>query len=305
MLILLGVYSAKLPWFGREGMNFLSKFVLDIAIPLYLFYNVTRTYSHPRELLPLLYNLCYPVTITLIGMFIGFLMTRLLGIKPPQRGIFINAVSLSNVVVMGMPVVVSLFGNEVIPAAMVYYTSNTVMYWIVGVWLLRLDVGGGKKMGAWKTIRTVLLSRPLIGFMCGVAWVIFNEPLPAFASRTLGMLSSAVTPLAMIFIGSVIRHSDFRKISHLRELAFIIGYRLFAVPVITAMLCRAFPIDLTMKKVFFILANMPAMAQLPIMAKEVEGDYELASMATAMTTAISMAAVPFYVFALEYFQFLG
>ena len=302
ILIVIGFVCAKQPWFGPKGMDFLTKFNLDIAIPLYLFYSVTRTYSRPSAILELVRNVQYPAILILFGMVVGFVICLFLGIRAPQRSVFINAVSLSNVVVMGLPVVASLFGERVLPIAMVYYACNSLLYWTVGVWLLRRDAGRGGSIGVWGTIKTVFLSRPLLGLMAGVAWVCLGLSLPQFAVKSLGMISSAVTPLAMVFIGSVIRYADFRNIGNSRLLAFIVGYRLLIVPLVAGALCSLFPVSVAMKKVFFILSNMPSMAQLPIMSKEVGGDYELASLTTAVTTALSMIAVPVYVFLMNYYS---
>lgn len=304
-LILLGIYVATLPWFGREGMNILSKLNLEIFIPIFMFYNVYRTYQNPRDLLELLYNIQYPFVIVLSSIAIGTLMAKLLRIKSPQRSIFINAVSFSNTVVMGMPVISSLYGEETLPVTMMFYASNTILYWTVGVWLLRRDVGSKSSLGVWRTVKVIVGSKPMLGFLLGIAAVIVQLPVPDFIIRPMSHIATSVTPLAMMFIGSVLRFADYGKIAHLKELLIIVGYRLLAVPVVTGVICMLLPVPTVMKHVFFIIANMPAMAQLPIMAKEVGSDYELASMITALTTACSMAAVPIYIAVMSSTKFLG
>lgn len=302
LMALMGFSCAKMPWFGRRGLNFLSKFTLGIAIPLYLFSNVTRVYSERSQLIALFYNLQYPVALAIVSVTLSALAAKALGIKPPQRGVFINATSFSNIVVMGMPVVVSLFGEQVLPVLMIFYACNTISYWTLGVWLLRREAEDRQPLGVWGTIKEVLSNRPLQGFLLGIAWVCFETPLPDFLNKTLISVGNSVTMLAMMFIGSVIRFADFSSISRFRELLYLLGYRYLFVPVFTGFFCWMLPVDPEMKQVFFILSNMPAMAQLPIMAKEVGSDYELASMATALTTAICMAAVPLYILLMEYTQ---
>ena len=307
IIICLGYASAKLPWFGRTGMDFLSKFNIDIIIPIYMFYNVIRTYPNRDSLLDLWVNVRYPFIVIFCTITVGAIMAKILRFQPPQRGVFINAVSLSNVVVMGLPVTESLFkdtGLAILPIGMIYYAANTMIYWTVGIWLLRRDVGGTKGMGVVKTVKTVFMSRPLLGFIFGILWVMLDIQLPEFVLTPMAMISRCVTTLAMLFIGCVIRFTDFQVIRESRELKLIVLYRLLFVPLASGLICSLMPIDPTYRKVFFILSNMPAMAQLPIMAKEVNSDYKLASMATAMTTAVSMAAVPFYITIMESLKFL-
>jgi Predicted permeases len=302
IMALIGFSCAKLPWFGRRGLNFLSKFTIGIAIPLYLFSNVTRVYSHRSELIGLFYDLRYPVILVVISVVLSSIAAKLLDIKPPQRGVFINATSFSNIVVMGMPVVVSLFGEEVLPILMIFYACNTISYWTLGVWLLRREAEDRMPLGVWGTIKEVLSNRPLQGFLLGLLWIFFELPIPGFINKTLIGIGNSVTLLAMMFIGSVIRFADFSSISRFRELILLLGYRYLLVPLFSGFFCWMLPVDSVMKQVFFILSNMPAMAQLPIMAKEVRSDYELASMATALTTAICMVAIPVYIMIMEYTQ---
>ncbi|MCC8108945.1 MAG: hypothetical protein LIQ30_07870, partial [Planctomycetes bacterium] len=99
--------------------------------------------------------------------------------------------------------------------------------------------------------------------------------------------------------------ADIKAPGKLRHLGFVLLYRYLFVPALTALLCRWLVADATMRKVFFLLCNMPAMAQLPIVAKDVGSDYESASMIAAAATACSMAAVPIYMFLIEYGGILG
>lgn len=305
VLICTGFCFAKMPWCGRSGMNFLSKLNMDIAIPPYLFYTVVRSYATPGELLQLFYDLRFPFILTAAGIAVAIPAAAILKVRPPQRGVFINGVTLSNTVLMGMPVVLSLFGDISLPAVMIFYSANTIVFWTVGVWFLRRDIhteGGQGIVGALKQIAS---SRPLIAFLLAVAWVALGLPMPDVAGNVFAMFGRVVTPVSMLFIGCVIRFSDFASPPHLRELLCLLGYRYAVVPPLTGVLCWLLPMDPMMKKVFFLLCNMPAMAQLPIVAKEVGSDYETASMATAATTALSMAAVPFYLYVMDSTGFLG
>jgi Predicted permeases len=304
-MICVGFFFAPSKWFGKAGMSFMSSFCLNLAIPFYMFYNVVRAYSRPSELFELFFNLQYPFIIILSGMAIGAVMAAILHIRPPRRGVFINAISLSNTVIMGMPVVASLYGEQILPVTMIFYAANTTLYWTVGVWIIRRETGAKSGKGIFGTLKAVFGTPPMFGFLCGLAWVMLKLPIPMFATRTLGMISACVTPLAMMFIGSVIRFAEFRHIAHWRDMLIAVGYRCLAVPFVTAGICSLLPVAPVVKQVFFILSNMPAMAQLPIVAREVGSDYEYASMVTAITTTISMAMVPVYVFILNYTKFLG
>ena len=136
--------------------------------------------------------------------------------------------------------------------------------------------------------------------MIGILWVLLGIPVPGVMAETMAAISGGVTMLTMLFIGAVIRFADFRNIGKVRSLRVLLPYKYLVTPVLAGFLCWLLPMPLLMKQVFFVQSNMPAMAQLPIMAKEVGTDYEFASITTAVTTTISMATVPLYIFLMEY-----
>ena len=302
LLIMIGIgfAIAKQPWFGRPGMNFLSKFNMGILLPIYMVSNVTRMYKHPRELLELALNLPYPVIVIGGGLALAAFLVIPLKIRPPQRGVFINGVALSNTVVMGLPVTLSLFGERVLPVVMIYYACNTLIWWTIGVSLLRREAPERVKLGTLATLKEAITTPPLMGFLIGILWVLVGIPMPKFLAEAMWAIGGSVTLVSMVFIGSVIRFADFRNVGKDRNLRILLPYKYFLAPLLAGFLCWLLPMPVLMKQVFFIQANMPSMAQLPIMAKEVGTDYEFASLTTAMTTTISMLTVPFYIFLMDY-----
>ena len=91
----------------------------------------------------------------------------------------------------------------------------------------------------------------------------------------------------------------------MRDLRVLLPYKYLFSPVLAACVCWLLPVTPFMKQVFFIQASMPAMAQLPIMAKELDSDYEFASVVTALTTTISILTVPLYIFLMEHTGIFG
>ena len=63
-LIASGFYFAGKPWFGKQGMDFLSKFTVEATIPFYMFYNIYKDVGTRESLISLVSKL--PVTFGLI-----------------------------------------------------------------------------------------------------------------------------------------------------------------------------------------------------------------------------------------------
>ena len=51
ILIGMGFYFAGKKWFGKNGMDFLSKFTVEATLPFYMFYNIYRDLESRERLL--------------------------------------------------------------------------------------------------------------------------------------------------------------------------------------------------------------------------------------------------------------
>ena len=142
VLILLGVWLYHQPWFGKAGGNLFSKFAVRIAIPCYMFHNIITTCENREKFAGMVRSVPVPFFIIVVSFLLGLVLARVFRIDPTRRAVFINAISFSNIVIMGFPVIESLFGPEAIQYGMVFYLANTVLFWTLGAWMLRR--GGGQ-----------------------------------------------------------------------------------------------------------------------------------------------------------------
>ncbi|MCI8622059.1 MAG: AEC family transporter [Provencibacterium sp.] len=304
LLIAVGFYITGKPWFKEHGSDIFSKYSVRVAIPCYMVYNVVTTCEDTGKLLDLVKNIPIPFLTILLSALFGFLLAKVFHISPQRRGVFINAIAFSNTVIIGFPVITALFGDKATADGMIYYMANTILFWTLGTYLLRQDAGEKGRLISLDNLKKVL-SPPLTGFLIGVVLVVTGISLPDFIFSPLSMIKSTTTPIAMIFIGSIIRKTDFKKVQFTKDLLVVLLVRLLFSPVFMAAICMLLPVDTQMKRVFFILATMPAMTQLGIMAKESNSDYEFASILITLTTTISMVALPIYSFILVQFNLFG
>lgn len=302
LLILIGVgwWLAGRTWFGTAGASLFSKYTVNVAVPCFMFYNMVDVCGTREKLLSLLAGLPFPVLIVWCSFALGVLLAHLLKVEPRRKGVFLNVVTFSNVVFVGMPVISALFGDEGLPYAMIYYLANTLFFWSGGVWLLRRYGDGFSGASPAQTLRGIF-SPPIVGMLLGVAAVLLGLQMPDFLYRPIVMLKNTATPIAMLFIGSVIRSTGAEAVEHVRELAAVLVVRFLLTPLLVAALASVFHLDLMMLEVFVLLSAMPAMTQLGVMAKESGSDYGFAALLITLTTAVSMVIIPLYMALMEHF----
>jgi predicted permease len=148
LLILIGVgyVVAGQSWYPETGTSFLSKLSMRVAIPCHMFTSTIMTIKTPEALGSLVRNLPIPYLTIGSSLLLGLVLTRILKIDPRRRGVFINAISFTNTVLVGFVVVETIFGADAMPDAMVYYFGNTTLFWTVGVAMLRLDAEKAREL---------------------------------------------------------------------------------------------------------------------------------------------------------------
>lgn len=301
-LIVIGFCFAGKQWFGKPGTDFLSKFTVEATLPFYMFYNIYNDIGSREALLALIFKL--PVTFVLILLCIGLaaLTGVILRVEPGRRNTFAAAAGFPNVVFIGFPVIQALWGDGITSVGVIYYISSTILFWTIGIWLLQRD-GKAKSAGnggLFSNLR-MLVSPPIVGMVLGMAAIFIGLRLPDFVLRPLSMISQVTSPLSLVFIGSVIRSMDFKTMRLGRDLFAALAMRFVIVPAACVVFLNLMPITSEMRQVFFMLSTMPAMAQMGIMARQYDSDYEFACTVITVTTIISMLTIPVFMFIMQHF----
>lgn len=301
ILIAVGYLVSGQSWFGREGGAFLSKLVAKVTLPCFLANNIYTSFQAPGDLLEVVGNLPLPFLLLAVLLTIGVVICHAARIQKSRRGVFINAFTFGNSVLVGFPVTLALLGKEALPYAMVYYMANTMTFWSIGIFLLRRDGGEHARFFSLDSLRKMVASPPILALIAGIALVLLDVTLPTVLASPLSSLGAATSPLAMIFIGHVIRQADLRSLALSRELVLVLVSRFLLSPLTAALVCLLLPMGNMMRRVVLVMSVMPAMTQLSIMAKESGSDYEYASLLVAVTSIISMCILPVFAVILDAF----
>ena len=217
-------------------------------------------------------------------------MVKILKVKPGRRGTFINTVVNANTIFIGLPLNIALFGNESLPYFLVYYITNTVSTWAFGVILIENDnpeKNKTKRGFNWKK----LLPPPLLGFLVALVFLIFKIPVPEFLHSAITYIGNIVTPLSLIYIGIVLSNAGLKSIHFDKDTIFALFGRFIMSPcIMVVLIILGAKISGTMpaleSKTYIIQASAPALAVLPILANESNGDVKYATNVVTTSTVL-------------------
>lgn len=292
-LIVLGYFLQVKGWFHDDFGNDLSKLIMNVAMPVSIFVSVLK-YLTLEKLISLSGGLVYTFVAFALGYIVAFLSVKVFKVAPGRRGTVINTFVNANTIFIGLPLNIALFGDDALAYFLIYYITNTISTWTLGVFLMTSDSKSGKKKQEshfdWKK----LLPAPLLGFIVSVVFLVINIPLPSFVSSTLGYVGGLTTPLSLVYIGIVLAKAGIKTIRFDKDSIVALVGRFIVAPVLMfAVLKLMAPGMVTAEyQTFMIQSATPALAVLPILANQGDGDVEFSTNIVTLSTVLFVIVIP-------------
>ena len=322
MVIGTGMYLTFKNKLNDQNSSLISHLVVKVALPGTIISKLFDSFTS-ESMRECLRGLIVPVLSILIILGIGAVLAKALKLKTNRQGVFNCMFAFSNTVFIGVPVSTALFGDAVLPYTLMYYFANTAIFWTLGVMLLRRD-GGVKSEGDFKALPgylvkkvSALVSRqpapqnkgaeaawgmvkkavplPLVVFFVSMILVLMGVKLPKSVMSAAKYIGNMVTPLSLFFIGIVITRMIRKKSFRWEKgyLMLLVG-RFILSPIAVFLLAKLFGLPDLMTKVLIVQSGMPVMSQTPIVAGSMGSDEEYGAGGVALSTLISLIAIPVY-----------
>jgi len=177
LMISIGYVLSLKGWFSQETPALFSRLVVKVSLPALMISNLLTTFDR-RTLLEAGIGLVLPMFVIIFLFGIGRLLSGVLKVPSDRRGVFLSLFAFSNTIFIGLPVNVALFGEQSVSFVLLYYISNTVLFWTMGVNRIRLDGQSDYKSASVRQTIKNFLSPPLMAFIIAVVLLclVWNFP---------------------------------------------------------------------------------------------------------------------------------
>lgn len=257
-----------------NGMVFKTFFSVN------LFYNVYTT-NIRETLYPAFILFAVGALVTIYGLAFFLVCRSVPG--PKQRGAMIQAVYRSNFVLMGIPLVGNIFGEENIAMTSMMIAIIVPIYNMLAVFTLETFRGGAFKL--LHVLGSVLRNPMIVGAIVGLVFLLLGIKLPKPLLKPLGQMTAMTSPLALIIMGASFRFSSVRENPH--YLAAVVLSRLVIVP--AAVFAAAIYLGFRGQEIVTLLAifGTPCAVAGFSMAQIMDSDADLAGNCVVFTSALS------------------
>lgn len=292
-IIVLGYILQVKGWFGDAFGPNLSRLIMNVALPASIFVSVMK-YLTLDKLISLSGGLLYTFVAFILGYIVAYIAVVVFKVRPGRRGTMINTFVNANTIFIGLPLNVALFGEQALPYFLIYYITNTISTWTLGVYLMTSDSKSGQSKKTSKFDWKKLLPAPLVGFLVALLFLILRISIPDFATNTLTYVGNIVTPLSLIYIGIVLAKAGLNTITFDKDTIVTLVGRFILAPLIMLLVLKfCAPNMVTAEfKTFMIQSATPALAVLPILANQGKGDVEFSTNVVTLSTVLFIVVIP-------------
>lgn len=293
LLIVVGYIVGKTNIITESGQKELSNFVLRVTMPATIILALQLEYTKDRFntalRIMLLVSLAY-VFMIILSRFIS----KIYKVSEAQRDVIEIASLLPNTSFMGFPIVLSILGKEALFFAVLGAgLTFEVVAWTYGTYVIGRRTGADFKENI---IKKIFLSPGILAIIIGFVLFIFSITIPEPLNATMGLLSQATSPLAMIVVGILLSRSNIKECLTSGKLYIISIFKLLVFPLLIFTVLKV--LGFTGMEIIIptVMLSMPTAAYVAMFSANVGNDANLASQIVFISSLLSLVTIPLMVF---------
>jgi predicted permease len=229
-----------------------------------------------------------PLIIGLTVVFAFGVYACVLRRAPARRGVLAQGAHRSNMVFMGLPIVAYAYGDAVLGQAAVLIGIMVVVYNLLGILLLVLPHQSlsYRHPAVWRGTAAKILRNPLIlSSGAGIVLSLLGLGLPLALDRALDLVGRTALPLALVAVGAGLDFGRLRAETGVTAVVAVLKLVVYPGLVWLGLRWLGFTgVELAVP--VLILASPTAVVSY-IMAREMDGDAQLAGAIVIGTTTLS------------------
>src|SRR5690242_3932501 len=292
-LIAAGYAAVLFRFVSETAHKGISEFAFSIAIPALLFRTIVVS-EFPDVSPYRMWGAYYgALAITWIA---ALAISALLRERREDREdgvVFAIGSVYGNIVMLGIPLVLSALGNEAAGPMSLILSVNTPLLWLCGI--LQMELVSRRRTGpvlsVIRPILTDLAKNPLmLGIGFGVAWRFTGLGLNPVVDKTIELLAQAGSPAALIALGITLFRFEVK--GEMGSVAAISALKLLAMPAVAFALAKLLNLPPVVTGVVVLFAAMPTGANAYIFAVQYQRMVNPVSGAVALCTLLAAVTLP-------------
>lgn len=269
-----------------EGSKTLGNILIYLVLPCVIVKGFCVDKSRERMI-----ALAVSALVAAAVLFISVLVSK---ICFKQDAIAVFASSFSNPGFFGIPLIISVLGDDAVFLVTAFIGFLNLLQWTFGV---RIMTGMKQKTN----IASIMRAPFMIAILTGLFLFFTGIPVPSIISTALVSIADINTPLAMITVGVYLAQTDLPGMLVKGRLYCISFVRLVCIPLICMGFMYFIPDSLNeLKLAVLICAACPAGSNVAVYAQLHGKDYRYAVETVVISTIFSIVTIPAIIYMAAY-----
>jgi len=290
LLAAIGYFLVKKDFLGAEGLNSLSRLVIEITLPILIFCQLVKGFNFTLYanwwFFPLI-----SIAIALAGLLCGLLFIGF--IKGPQHRLqFLSLVTFQNSGYLPLALVAALLPSDKVGIMFIY-----IFLFLMGFNLLMFSAG--VHMLSFHKNRKFelasIFSPPVIATIFSLIIIFFglNRFIPGVVLRPLRMLGDCTLPLAMLVVGGNLAQINLAHVDR-KAIFFMVLAKLIVLPVFGLWLIIKLKLPELIGLLVIIQLAMPPATTLSVIVRHYKKEDLLISQGIFLGHIISLVTLPLF-----------
>lgn len=270
----------------NDGAKDMGKLLIYIILPSAIVNSYNMDFSNEKAFMLLISFLA-----ALLALLLSVIISRIFFKGKPIESF---GAAFSNAGFMGIPLISSVIGEDMVYCAAAYVAILNILQWTYGVFLIT-----GKKSAV--SVKKIFFNPVIISFILGVVLFFLPVRLPLFISEILGTVSQMNAPIAMIIIGFYMAQISVKELFISKNGYAVSAVRLLIIPLMTTLLAAVMPFgNFAFKLTIIILTAAPIGSNVAVYAQIYGGNYKASAGEIVLSTLLSVITMPLIIQISEY-----
>lgn len=287
LIVIIGWILRKAGIIEESFIKQSTKFVFNVTVPILVFLKLVSVEFKAlfdSKLIVIVYGCMFFV------FFLGWVLSVIFIKKGRGRGVFIQGGFWPNNVIIGLALVMNIFGEEAVSKMIMILVFLIPLDYMLSVFALTISDRSEERGKAIIKVFKSIISNPIIfSAVLAIIFSLFRIQIPIIFINTGNYLAEITLPLALIALGGTLRIKHLKNTSSITLGAFIV--KLFISPIIATLVCLLFGYHNIELGVVFVIFACPTAIVSYIMADAMTPHGEIAGNIVLTTTLASSITI--------------
>lgn len=289
-IIIAGLGFSRTRAASATWVDVLNKYALWIGFPSLVFSSLAKLDFEPAEYSSLIVSNSF---IIVACMLLSYPVSKIFRLSNRVKRTLFLLLSFGNVAYLGIPVLVSSMGEDILPVAAII--SAIYVFWLLTLGIILVEVHGPEEMSLKRLLKSLGTNPLLLSVILGMTASIFKIGPGEMVMKTVDFFSQSVTAVVLFSLGIFL---GLQKIGSLKEwlpVFWLMVLTTILLPAAFFFVLKGFNMPDAQLRSSVIDAAMPLGLTPYALSVQYKLEANLAARLVVMATAFSVIILPLWI----------